>query len=59
MPVFGTTKALLKSHHTPAGFDARFSHILLEAAAVPSANARTQTLRRQALHAAAAASARA
>jgi hypothetical protein len=34
VPVFGTTKPLLKSHHHAEGFDAAFAHLLVEASAV-------------------------
>jgi hypothetical protein len=34
IPVFGTTKPLLKSHSNAAGFDPAFAHILIEAAAL-------------------------
>jgi hypothetical protein len=33
LPVFGTTKPLLKSHSNVAGFDPAFAHILVEATA--------------------------
>ncbi len=35
LPVFGTTKQLLKSHSTAEGFNPAFQHILVEAAACP------------------------
>jgi hypothetical protein len=34
IPVFGTTKPLLKSHSNAAGFDPAFAHILIEATAL-------------------------
>jgi hypothetical protein len=34
LPVFGTTKPLLKSHSNSAGFDPAFAHILIEATAL-------------------------
>src|SRR5205807_911213 len=34
LPVFGTTKPLLKTHSNGAGFDPAFAHILIEAAAL-------------------------
>jgi len=49
MPVFGTTKPLLKSHYVASGFDARFDGTLVAAAAVPSANQRMLAARRLAL----------
>ena len=36
LPVFGTTKPLLKTHSNSAGFDPAFAHILIEAAALTS-----------------------
>jgi hypothetical protein len=39
--VYGTKKALLKSHYVASGLDERFAHLLLvEAAQLPSANQR-------------------
>src|SRR5438132_10872179 len=37
LPVFGTTKPLLKSHSNSAGFDPAFAHILIEATALTGA----------------------
>jgi hypothetical protein len=34
LPVFGTTKPLLKSHSNSAGFDPAFAHLLIEATAL-------------------------
>jgi hypothetical protein len=38
--VYGSKKALMKSHYSAGGFDPHFAHILVEAAQVPSANQR-------------------
>lgn len=51
MPVFGTTKALFKSHYIASGFNPCFVHTLVEAAAIPSANERMLAARRQWLQA--------
>ena len=37
LPVFGTTKPLLKTHSNSAGFDPAFAHVLIEAAALTGA----------------------
>ncbi|MEU4162873.1 hypothetical protein [Actinoplanes sp. NPDC026670] len=38
MPVYGTRVPLLKSHSGPAGFNPVFSHLLVEAAHLPTEN---------------------
>ena len=38
LPVFGTLRPLLKSHSNAAGFNPAFSHILIEASALPDSD---------------------
>ncbi len=52
IPVFGTTKMIMKSHYTAGGFDPRFARILAEAATLPTEHRRWVEAQRQAAAAA-------